>query len=483
MLNSHWPSLIAVFVLLASPDTSFGQSGIPKQEAKLTPSGIPLGSFGNTVAISGDTAVVGDHLGSAYVFIRGGASWTEQAKLTPSAPATLGYVQAVAVSGDTALVSDLGPGVVYVFIRNGTVWTEQAKLTASDSAAGRVFGWAVALSGDTAVVGSPSTSIQGAAYVFVRSNGAWTEQANWTNQGSFGEAVAVSAETAVIGMPNQSRAFVFVRSGTSWSQQGTLETANYLALGRSVAISDETVVAGAFGSTYVFVRNGPTWGQQAQLVEPQANSGFGQSVAVSDYDDIMIVGAQDTSVEGHNHAGEAYAYVRIGTSWVQQGTLTASDLGDGDGFGFSVALSGDTAIVGAWNAGAAYVFRPIQPWKKLAGGLAGISGVPNLEGVGTLDAASSGALTLANAASFAFSVLFVSFTTTPVPFKGGVLGAFPIAFQLPVGTFFTGAWTLPWSAWPSGIPPGFALYFQTAVSDATAPHGVAISNLLKATQP
>ena len=112
-----------------------------------------------------------------------------------------------------------------------------------------------------------------------------------------------------------------------------------------------------------------------------------------------------------------------------------------------------------------------------------MGGVPALAGTGTLVGSSSGAIMLTHAAPFALSEMFVSLANTPTPFKGGVLNTVPIAFQLPVGTFFTGSWTLPWSAWPAGIPAGSLLYFQVAVSDAAAPKGVAISNLLRATQP
>ena len=101
--------------------------------------------------------------GSAYVFTRSGTTWTQQAKLTASDGAADDYFgYSVALSGDTALVGaywdDVGAnydqGSAYVFTRSGTTWTQQAKLTASDGAAGDHFGHSVALSGDTALVGA-----------------------------------------------------------------------------------------------------------------------------------------------------------------------------------------------------------------------------------------------------------------------------------------------------------------------------------------
>ena len=146
------------------------------------------------------TGAWSEHAGSAYVFVRSGkALWSEQAKLISASDAAAGdrnSAPAVALSGDTAVVaasaSDGGPhgrglaGSAYVFVRSGTSWSEQAKLTASDAAAGRLFGYSVALSGDTAVVGAitgddhAGGTDAGSAYVFVRSGTSWSEQAKLT---------------------------------------------------------------------------------------------------------------------------------------------------------------------------------------------------------------------------------------------------------------------------------------------------------------
>ena len=168
--------------------------------------------FGTTVGLSGDTAVVGafldDHAGgmwagSAYVFVRGGTTWSEQAKLTASdAEASDRFGRSVAVSGDTVVVGAFqddhsgveDAGSAYVFVRSGTTWSEQAKLTAGDAAElpfgpplppGDRFGYSLALSGDTAVVGAHHDSVggdfyAGSAYVFVRGGTTWTEQAKLT---------------------------------------------------------------------------------------------------------------------------------------------------------------------------------------------------------------------------------------------------------------------------------------------------------------
>ena len=127
--------------------------------------------------------------GSAYVFVRSGTTWTEQAKLTASDAAALDKLgSSVALSGDTALVGAIfgdgavaGSGSAYVFVRSGTTWSQQAKLTASDAAVSDSFGESVALSEDTALVGASGDddagTHSGSAYVFVRSGTTWSQQA------------------------------------------------------------------------------------------------------------------------------------------------------------------------------------------------------------------------------------------------------------------------------------------------------------------
>ena len=120
---------------------------------------------------------------------------------------------------------------------------------------------------------------------------------------------------------------------------------------------------------------------------------------------------------------------------------------------------------------------------NLGGGLGGIDGVPALAGGGTLAAGSPGALALSQAAPLASTLLFVSFADTPTAFKGGTLAALPTIVLVPLGSDAGGGWTLPWAAWPAGVPAGTELFFQAIVDDGAAPLGAAISNLLRATAP
>lgn len=191
--------------------------------------------FGGSVALSGDTVVVGaaaddiggnSSQGSAYVFVKPAAGWagllTESAKLVASDGAREDFFGAsVAVSGDTVVVGapdhKIGPnffqGLAYVFVEPNGGWvgdlTEDAKLTTSDGAAFDNFGISVAISGDTVYAGAIEfNGDQGAAYVIQKPTGGWAgtvrETAKLTaSDGAafdiFGTSVAVDGETVVVG--------------------------------------------------------------------------------------------------------------------------------------------------------------------------------------------------------------------------------------------------------------------------------------------
>ena len=380
--------------------------------------------FAHSLAVSGDTVVVGapikdNRAGAAYVFVRAGTNWTQQAYLKASnAEADDYFGYSVSVSGDTVVVGAYGEssnatgvngnpsdngtlysGAAYVFVRNGTNWAQQAYLKASNPDPDDTFGVRVAVSGDTVVVGAyleassatgvngnqsdNSAYLAGAAYVFVRTGTNWSQQAylKASNTGAedwFGWSVAVSGDTAVVGASsedsnatgvngNQSdnsassagAAYVFVRTGTNWHQQAYLKASNtdsndYFA--DSVAVSGDTVVIGApvkdrAGAAYIFVRNGTNWTQQAYLKASNTDSNdyFAHSVAVSG--DTVVVGAPSDAISAfHNtnlNSGAAYAFVRSGANWSQQAYLKASNTEAGDVFGWSVAVSGDTLAIGA----------------------------------------------------------------------------------------------------------------------------------------
>ncbi len=355
-----------------------GSSWIQQAELSSSDGG---GAFGGSVAVSGNTAVVGEIanvqlVGAAFVFVRSGSTWTPQTTLIAS-DHSIGeeFGTAVAVSGNLAVIGvpqkNNGQGVFYVFSQSGSAWTQQAEMTASDATGADNFGNAIAVSGETALIASPTKdSLRGAVYVFVRSitDGTWSQQAKLTLPGAasgtaFGEAISLSGDTAVIGASGA--AYVYVRSGTTWTQQAKLigsDTVPSDIFGFAVAVDGDTAVVTAFqadsarGAAYVFVRNGANWTQQAKLTASDAavNDLVGRAVSLNG--DTVLLG---TSFQ-NKFQGGAYVFVRSGATWTQQAKLTASDAASGDNFGFSLSVSGDTAIVGAYNKsgaeGAAYVF-------------------------------------------------------------------------------------------------------------------------------
>jgi uncharacterized repeat protein (TIGR01451 family) len=383
-----------------------------EQQHLLASDGAAGDHLGISVSVSGDTVVAGAwaddtpggvDAGSAYVFVRSGSTWTEQQKLLASDGAAFdNFGMSASISGDTVVVGvDQAPGGVavgaaYVFVRSGTTWTEQQKLLASDGAASDAFGIAVSVDANTAVIGAdiddlPGGVNAGSAYVFARSGTAWTQQQKLLSPDTLdssafdnvGHSVSVSGDTVVVGAIGDNTlvggdagsVYVFVRSGTSWTEQQKLFASDAVAstgFGFSVSASGDTVVVGAVrdvppfgpGSAYVFVRSGTTWSQQQKLLASDGAQGdfFGQSVSVSG--DTVVVGAYRDDTPAGVDAGSAYVFVRSGTTWSEQQKLVASDGAQGDLFGNSVSISGDTVVVGAYGddtpagsfAGSAYVF-------------------------------------------------------------------------------------------------------------------------------
>ena len=431
------------------------------QGRKLTASdGLRGDEFGYSVAVDGNTAVVGAYKddnnsgdsGSAYVFTRSSptAPWSWAAKLTASDGAGNDeFGISVAVHDDTIVVGahqddDSGDdsGSAYVFARDSSMWSQKAKLTASDAATGDEFGISVAVHGDTIVVGAHQDDDDingdnsGSAYVFTKSKEANAETV-WGNApvsgdhrvetaklialdaaagDEFGIAVAVDGDTAVIGArqddTRNGSAYVFTKVSGVWSQKAKLIASDGTAsdeFGSSVAVSGDTVVVGAYldddngddsGSAYVFTKptTGDGWADwddpnkvdkaelTAKLIASDAATGdrFGISVVV--HDDTIVVGAHqddynDDDGDTDDDEGSAYVFTRDAEGWTQVGKLTASDAAPGDEFGISVAVHGSTVVVGAYkydvgegsgraNAGAAY-FLSILEWVDIPDSNAG----------------------------------------------------------------------------------------------------------------
>jgi hypothetical protein len=360
---------------------------------------VALSADGNTLAVgsqmeeSSATGINGnqnDHskfgAGAVYVYTRGAGGWMQQAYIKASntdQDDQFGFNVALSADGNTLAVSAPyedsaatgingnqadnsmpNSGAVYVFTRSGTTWSQQAYIKASntgDAEEGDQFGYSISLSSD----------------------------GNLLVAGAIGEdsgATTVNGDDKDNSAPNAGAAYVFVRNGGTWSQHAYLKAANAgrnFLFGYSVAVSGDssTIAVGSFdeagssrqingpydrraggtGAAYVFVRSGATWAQQAYLKakEGDPQDSMGCSIAISDDGNTVATGAldEDTMVgginvvqSGHsgkvdapddNSSGAAYVFVRNGTTWTEQANFKASNVGKDDWFGIHLHLSGD----------------------------------------------------------------------------------------------------------------------------------------------
>lgn len=303
-------------------------------------------------ALVGARGVNGNE-GAAYVFNGAGANWIQVARLVATdGAADARFGNAVALSGGSALVAaatasvngNSYQGAGYVFRESGGTWTQVGKLVAQNGAGNDQLGVSAAFDGTTAVLGAPGPNMfSGAAYVFTETAGSWSQSAMLTASdggpfSSFGSALAVEGNTLLVGAnlaAMTGAAYVFTGSGSSWTEQQKL-LANDGDMGAdfgvSVAIDGDVAVIGAErdsgeqGAAYVFERVGGSWGQSQKLVagDRVAQSQFGSTVAVSG--STVLVGASGLTVAGNLKQGAAYFYASGNGSSDPVVTLTPSAL-------------------------------------------------------------------------------------------------------------------------------------------------------------
>jgi uncharacterized repeat protein (TIGR01451 family) len=368
--------------------------------------------FGAAVDIDGDTAVVGapdreillsTDAGRAYVFNRSGTSWSQVTDLVAGDPGIFDHFgSAVSVAGSRILVGSpdddhtggTDAGSSYLFLGSGSSWNQAAKLTAGDADAGDRFGAAVAVSAsDGALIGAPEDNLgmldidAGSAYFFKPVTTVWTEDqkivhAETAISDLFGSAVALDGAVAFVGAPmddvrtidNTGSAHLFHHDGLVWNHETGVVGEWGFGLfdqhfGRAIAVDTTTLVVGVpeseWRSAQVFNRDGDEWVLEQELLSAQGSvldDHFGYAVDVSA--DTVVVGAPWGAAMGHDFAGRVYVYVRTSTItglvWELQQLLEASDAAPQSTFGSSVAVEGDTLVVGApgrdANEGGVYFF-------------------------------------------------------------------------------------------------------------------------------
>jgi len=386
---------------------------------------VPHYGFGYSVSISGNTIVANNGgptlAGAVNIFTKPVSGWTN---MTPTAVLTTsdgvaddGFGVPVFISGDCIVAAAQGDddngfntGSAYVFTKPATGWinsTETAKIKPSDS--GDFFGCSVGISGDDIIVGAYGAFYNGirsgAAYIFSKPASGWVNMTQTAkiapSDGAlgdlFGNTICISGDNIVVGAADDDdlgtgagSAYIFSKPITGWVNM--TQTAKIMAsdgfsgqsLGRAVCISGNRVILGvstdntiahSAGAAYAY--NMPVSGwvdtTETQKILPPVyfgnyNNYFGKSVAIDG--DYAVVGAY-----GQNDAkGKAYVLFFDGNNWITQAKLSASDSAIDDKFGYSVGISGDNIVVGAYsdddngsNSGSAYVFtRPVSGWTDMS---------------------------------------------------------------------------------------------------------------------
>ena len=335
--------------------------------------------FPGSVAIDGDRAVVGspgDEIpgvlaaGSAYVFERSASTWTRTDHFAdPDATYGEAFASSIALEGDIVVAG--APGAVTAAGQAGDasaidLATSPATIATLDDGnahANERFGTSLGASGSTLVAAAPNADIieyvpQGAAYVFGLTQAGWALEAELhapaTALYGFGASAAASEDTVVVGSPEDGQtgaAFVYSRGDGTWPETARLapDDGNVDAFGQTVAFDGDRIAVGAprgHGAAYLYTGSGAAWSEEAELVPSVSSDGdlFGSSLALDG--DTIVVGAPGADVDIEIGAGLAFVFVNTGSGWVEQAALESPSPLAGTGLGASVALRGDTAVVG-----------------------------------------------------------------------------------------------------------------------------------------
>ncbi len=300
---------------------------------------VAMNSVGNTVIISAYNKTIGANSGqgAAYIFTETNGVWTQQAELTAADGAAgdnFSFYVAIDSLGITTAISawtktingNGGQGAVYVFTLSNGTWIQQAELTATNGASGDRLGTEIYLTADgTGLIASAylktigANANQGAAYIFNKSGGVWSQTAELTaSDGAandyFGWSTSINANgtIAIVGAGNKT-------NGANANQ----------------------------GAAYVFIQVNGVWTQQAKLLanDGAANDIFGGACAINSVGDIVAVGAPQKTIGANANQGAAYIFIEVNGTWLQQTRLTAPDGASGDTFGASPSLNASGSIL------------------------------------------------------------------------------------------------------------------------------------------
>ncbi len=405
-------------------------------------------SFGRQIATNGAQAVVGSGAEEAYVYAESGGSWTLTQTLPSTPQGGSGFGRAVAMDGDTLLVgapSDdtvgVNFGAAWVYRWNGVLWVvEQHLLPATQPQAQHAV--TLAIDGDVAALGATGNTVDpGEVRIYRRVGASWTE------------------EQLLVQPPGP----VSANFGASISIDGD----------RMAVVSGKHLITGASGGVFLFEYDGVEWV-------------FVERIGVADEAFTPITWAR-VQLEGNllcvgtpfhdgvgDHAGAVQVFRHDGTRWWPQGRLAASDAEPGDFLGADLAFDGTSVLAGMKDFPFdVYAFTaPIAPpmWVPLAAGSPGASGVPWIDVAGTLFPGELVRVTVNGARPFAPSFLVVGASLLGAPFKGGVLVPQPDLILDAQATDGDGTASVI-APWPPGLPPLFTAAFQYWIVDDTGSAG------------
>ncbi len=361
--------------------------------------GVHTDRFGVSAVIQGDRAVIGASgaeqsgvpSGGAYVFERIAGQWVQRFKLGRVDWADGDrFGSSVAMDGNTIVVGvprddDFGndSGSVYVYTTVFGLWFQQAKLLADDGEEDDFFGGSVAISGDTIVVGAHSNdhdgTNSGAAYVYTRSGGVWTQGMKLSPSDAQpldhfgvkvfieGNRIAVGATGLSAGGSDGGAVYMYSRSvvNGTWIEGATLNASNTHqgnGFGGSIDMGTNSIVIGSslsdengtfhVGAAHVFTTNddGVTWALQEKLIADDGftEDSFGSGVAISEDDQIVVVGARSNDTALGSNSGAAYVFTRVGGGFIQREKI--SPFSAPELFGSAVSLDEGSLVIGAWIA-------------------------------------------------------------------------------------------------------------------------------------
>jgi hypothetical protein len=329
-------------------------------------------SAAGTTAIASATQT-GNYAGMVKVYAKSGGRWHTQATWTEPIARRAGnfFGEGVGVTSTAAVVGAPGhyyvnskgvreydAGAVYFYARSRKNWHLESAWVGTK--ANEFLGYSVAIAANTAVVGAPGS---GRAILFVSSGNKWNPTVvlipGGSVQGALGASVAISGSVVVAGDPyhdGHGIAYVFERSGKTWRYSGPLidpapavndHFANVLGVSGNTIVVGTAYTCDATGAVFIYGRTATGWHRQATLKNPRPRAGdnFGWGVAISGT--RVLVGAPVMDEHPAAHCGTAYEFVRVGRSWPERSQVADPGCSVDDYFGDSVALAGQSAIIGA----------------------------------------------------------------------------------------------------------------------------------------